>query len=214
LVIALATGKEALMAGDRRSIAFFGSCPELEEELYSGNIQNEQELLARAKALKTTLQISDGRQKVWRKGDLLVGEVTEISPFRMRRRRVYAAPGAYLLVDIIEGRGEIRGEGSSGLVILGNRFAQRLSKERVQKAGGRIDKELLQAIFEEAGGSTPSVSREYDLLSTKAMPQDPRSLQGYRLLQDPQSMKDPHSALQAALEEDARKSGWMLCARR
>jgi hypothetical protein len=213
LVIALATGKVALMAGDRRSIAFLGSCPGLEEELYSGDIRDEEGLLARAKALKATLHISDGRQKVWRKDDLLVGEVTEISPFRMRRRRVYAEPGAYLLVDIIEGSAEIKGKGSSGLVILGNRFAQRLSKERVQKAGGRIDEHLLRAIFEEAGRSTPSVSREYDLLSTKASPQDPRSLQGHRSLQDQQSMKDPQSALQAALEEDARKSGWMLCAR-
>lgn len=201
LVIALATGKEALMAGDRRSIAFLGSCPGLEEELYSGDIRDEGELLARAKALKAILQVSDGRQKVWRKGDLLVGEVTEISRCRDRRRRVYVAPGAYLLVDIDEGRAEIIGKGLSGLVILGNRVAQSLSKERVQEAGGRVDEELIRAIFEDACSRTPSVSRNYDLLSIKARPQDLQSLQ------------DPQSALQAALEEDARKSGWKLCAR-
>lgn len=201
LVIALATGKEALMAGDRRSIAFLGSCPGLEEELYSGDIRDEGELLARAKGLGATLQVSDGRQKVWRKGDLLVGEVTEISRCRDRRRRVYVAPGAYLLVDIDEGRAEIIGKGLSGLVILGNRVAQSLSKERVQEAGGRVDEELIRAIFEDACSRTPSVSRNYDLLSIKARPQDPQSLQ------------DPQSALAAALEEDARKSGWKLCAR-
>lgn len=201
LVIALATGKEALMAGDRRSIAFLGSCPGLEEELYSGDIRDEGELLARAKGLGATLQVSDGRQKVWRKGDLLVGEVTEISRCRDRRRRVYVAPGAYLLVDIDEGRAEIIGKGLSGLVILGNRVAQSLSKERVQEAGGRVDEELIRAIFEDACSRTPSVSRNYDLLSIKARPQDLQSLQ------------DPQSALAAALEEDARKSGWKLCAR-
>ena len=201
LVIALATGKEALMAGDRRSIAFLGSCPGLEEELYSGDIRDEGELLARAKGLGATLQVSDGRQKVWRKGDLLVGEVTEISRCRDRRRRVYVAPGAYLLADIEGGRAEIIGKGLSGLVILGNRVAQSLSKERVQEAGGRVDEELIRAIFEDACSRTPSVSRNYDLLSIKARPQDPQSLQ------------DPQSALAAALEEDARKSGWKLCAR-
>ena len=201
LVIALATGKEALMAGDRRSIAFLGSCPGLEEELYSGDIRDEGELLARAKGLGATLQVSDGRQKVWRKGDLLVGEVTEISRCRDRRRRVYLTPGAYLLVDIDEGRAEIIGKGLSGLVILGNRIAQSLSKERVQEAGGRVDEELIRAIFEDACSRTPSVSRNYDLLSIKARPQDLQSLQ------------DPQSALAAALEEDARKSGWKLCAR-
>jgi hypothetical protein len=207
LVIALASSKEALMAGDRRSIVFLRSCQQLEEELYSGDIRDEQELLARAKALKATLQVSDGRQKVWRKGDLLVGEVTEISPSMERRRRVYLAPGAYLLVDIEGGRAEIKSKGSSGLVVLGNRFAQSLSRERVQEAKGRVDEQLLRAIFEGACSRTPSVSREYDLLSIKARPQDPPSLQNLPSLQDP-----PSSLLQA-LEEDARESGWKLCAR-
>jgi hypothetical protein len=205
LVIALASGKEALMAGDRRSIAFLGSCQQLEEELYSGDIRDERELLARAKALKATLQVSDGRQKVWRKGDLLAGEVTEILPSRERRRRVYITPGAYLLVDIEKGMAEIKGKGRSGLVILGNRFVQSLSKERVEEAKGMVDEQLLRAIFEDAGKRSPSVSREYDLLSAKARPQDPRLMKG------PQSPNDPQSSLLQALQEDARNSGWNLC---
>jgi hypothetical protein len=217
LVVALASSKEALMAGDRRSIVFFGGCHQLEEELYSGEIRDEQELLARARALKATLQVVDGRQKVWRRGDLLVGEVTEISPSRERRRRIYLAPAGYLLVDIEGERAEIKGKGSSGLVVLGNRFAQSLSKERVQQAGGKVDEQLMRAIFEEAGCRTASVSREYDLLSIKAKPQDPSSPRGPQLLDPqlpyPRPMQDPLSSLLHAVEEDARKGGWKLCAR-
>ena len=213
LVIALASGKVALMAGDRRSITFLGSCQQLEEELYSGEIRDEEELLARAKALKATLQVSDGRQKVWRKGDLLVGEVTEISRCRQRRRRVYVAPGAYLLVDVEGERAEIIGKGLSGLVILGNRFAQSISRDKVREAKGRVDEKLLRAIFEEAGQRTPSVSLEYDLLSTKAKPQDPQSRKDLQSLKDPLSLRDTQSSLLQALEEDARKSGWKRCAR-
>jgi hypothetical protein len=207
LVIALASRKEALLAGDRRSITFLRSCQQLEEELYSGKILDEEALLARAKALRATMQISDGRQKVWRRGDLLAGEVTEISPSRERRRRVYVAPGAYLLVEVAEGRAEITRKGSSGLVILGNCFAQSLSKKLVEEAKGRIDEQLLRAIFEEAGRSTPSVSREFDLLSIEAKAQNTQSLQS------PQPLNDPQSPLAAALEDDARNSGWELCAR-
>jgi len=207
LVIALASRKEALIAGDRRSITFLGSCQQLQEELYSGEIRDGGELLARARALRATLQISDDRQKVWRRGDLLVGEVTEISLSRERRRRVYVAPGAYLLVEVAEGRAEITRKGSSGLVILGNRFTQSLSKKRVEEAKGWIGEQLLRAIFEEAGRSTPSVSREFDLLSIKAKAQDAQSLQA------PQPLHDPQSHLAAALEDEARKSGWELCAR-
>jgi hypothetical protein len=201
------------MAGDRRSIAFLGGCQALEEELYSGGIKDEAELLARAKDLGATLQVSDGRQKVWKKVDLLVGEVTEISPSRERRRRLYITPGAYLLVEIEGGRAEIKGRGSSGLVILGNRFAQSLSKERVRMAKGRVDEPLLRAIFEDASRRTPSVSREYDLLSMRARPQDPQSLHDPKSWHDPKSLHDPQSVLMAALEEDAMKSGWKLCAR-
>ena len=72
----------------------------MEEELYSGQIKNDEELAERARELGATLQISDGREKVRRRGDLLVGEVTEISLKLSRRRRIYLAPGASLQVDI------------------------------------------------------------------------------------------------------------------
>ena len=62
LVVALAGSREAVIGGDRRSISFLGSCKRLEEELYSGEIRNDQELIARAKELNATLQVTDGRE--------------------------------------------------------------------------------------------------------------------------------------------------------
>ena len=55
LVVALAGSNEAVIGGDRRSISFLGSFPVLEEELYSGRIKNDQELLTRARELGATL---------------------------------------------------------------------------------------------------------------------------------------------------------------
>ena len=63
LVIALAGSREAVIGGDRRCITFLGSCTQLEEELYSGRIRNDEELLARARELGATLQVSDGRDE-------------------------------------------------------------------------------------------------------------------------------------------------------
>ncbi len=48
LVVALTKSKEAVIGGDRRSITFLGSWPELEEELYCGRISDDEALLAKA----------------------------------------------------------------------------------------------------------------------------------------------------------------------
>ncbi|MGB5100261.1 MAG: DUF2121 domain-containing protein [Methanothrix sp.] len=211
LVIALAAGREAVIGADRRAIAFLGSCPKLEEELYSGMIENDQELADRARELGATLQISDGREKVWRRGDLLVGEVTEISAKLSRRRRIYLAPGASLQVDITSGEnagsdgkgakgvgagGEarIRAWDGVGCIVFGNRFTQKLACEEVGRADGRVNEALIKAILEKAGKRTASVSREHIVLHSHA----PKA--------------DPKASLLRALEEDCKESGWRLCA--
>ena len=115
LVVALAGSREAVIGGDRRSISFLGSSERLEEELYSGEIRNDRELIARAKELNASLQVSDGREKVWRRGDLLVGEVTEISAQLERRRRIYLAPRGSLVVDITDSEAKITSTGEDWL---------------------------------------------------------------------------------------------------
>ncbi|MCX6677230.1 MAG: DUF2121 domain-containing protein [Methanothrix sp.] len=207
LVIALAANREAVIGADRRAIAFLGSCPKLEEELYSGQIENDQELADRARELGATLQISDVREKVWRRGDLLVGEVTEISAKLSRRRRIYLAPGASLQVDITSGEGvgakgtkgaggeaKIRAWDDVGCIVFGNRFTQKLAYEEAGQAGGKVNEALIKSILEKAGDKTASVSREYIVLRSDI------------------KQSDPKVALLKALEEDCKESGWRLCA--
>jgi hypothetical protein len=204
LVIALAASREAVIGADRRAIAFLGPCPELEEELYSGQIKNDRELADRARELGASLQVSDGREKVWRRGDLLVGEVTEISAKLSRRRRIYLVPGASLQVDIISGEetgtegtaGEarIRAWDGVGCTVFGNRFTQKLAYEEVGRAGGRISEALIKSILEKAGNETASVSRKNTVLRSDSR------------------QSDPKAALLVALEEDCKESSWRLCA--
>ena len=214
LVIALAASREAVIGADRRAIAFLGSCPRLEEELYSGQIENDEKLADRARELGASLQICDGREKVWRRGELLVGEVTEISPKLCRRRRIYLTPGASLQVDItgggdsigedaggegagresVGGEARIRAWDGVGCTVFGNRFTQKLASQEVARAGGRVSEALIRSILEKAGMQTASVSREHTVLRCDTKKPDARA------------------ALYRALEEDCQESGWRLCA--
>jgi hypothetical protein len=199
LVIALAAGRQAVIGADRRAIAFLGPCPKLEDELYSGKIRDDQQLLARAKELRASLHVSDNREKAWRRENILVGEVTEISLELSRRRRIYLLPGASLEVDITSakdagGQAMIRSWGDMGCIIFGNRFTQNLAYEQIRLAGGGVNEALIRGILEKASRKTASVSREHIILKSHA------------------ENFDPKAALLRALEEDCNENGWRLCA--
>ena len=194
LVVALVKSKEAVIGGDRRSITFLGSWPKLEQELYSGQIKDDEALLVRAKEIGATLQVTDGRDKVWKRGDILVGEVTEISPQLERRRRIYAAPGAQLQVDISGKEARIRDSGRAGCIVYGNRFTQQIAVSIVVEANGRVDEALIRKIFQEAAKKTASISQEHVILRSERM------------------FSDPQKALEEALEEDCQENGLSLCA--
>jgi len=194
LVVALAKSKEAVIGGDRRSITFLGSFPELEHELYSGQIKDDASLLARAKEIGATLQVTDGRDKVWRRSDILVGEVTEITSQLERRRRIYIVPGAQLQVDISGKEARVRDQGRRGCIIYGNRFTQQIAVSMVVQAGGRVDESLIQKIFQEVAKKTASISQEHVILRSERM------------------FSDPQRALEEALEDDCQENGWKLCA--
>lgn len=193
LVVALAGSKEAVIGGDRRSISFLGSCPKLEEELYSGKICSDQELLARARELGASLQVSDGREKVWKAGEVLVGEVTEISEKLQRKRRIYLVPGAHLVVDVTGSEAKISSQGKVGCVVFGNRITQRLAGEGAAKANGRMNEAVIKGILADTAEKTASVSREHTVLRTDARP------------------ADPDAVLMDALHADCQKNGWRLC---
>jgi hypothetical protein len=168
----------------------------LEEELCSGLITNDQDLIARAKELRASLQVTDGREKVWRQGDVLVGEVTEISAKLERRRRIYLVPGAHLIVDVVGREAKVAGAGKVGCVVFGNRFTQKLAGERVGGARGEVNEDLIKRILTDAGQRTASVSQEYSVLRTDTM------------------QSDPEATLWKALQEDCEKNGWRLCGQR
>jgi len=203
LVIALSASRKAVIGADQRAIAFLGSCSQLEEELYSGRIRDDRELEARAKEHNAIIQVSDGREKVWRCGDILVGEVAEFSARISRRRRIYVAPGVSLQVDIASdehagegntgGTAKIRAWGGVGCIIFGNRFTQKLAADEVALAGGRVNEALIEGILSKAGERTASVSREHTILSSDA------------------NLSDAKAAILRILDEDCRVSGWRLC---
>jgi hypothetical protein len=158
-------------------------------------LRNDEELKARAKELRASIQVEDGREKVWRKGDLLVGEVTEISPALEKRRRIYLTPGAYVMADVTGSDAGVIGKGKVAAMVLGNRFTQRLAGEGIAKADSRVSEEVIRSIFEDAGDRTASVSKEFTILRTEVR------------------RSDPEAAVLAALNEDCDKSGWRLCGR-
>jgi hypothetical protein len=193
LVIALSGGKEAIIGGDKRNITFLGSCIDLEEELYQGRIKTDEDLMRRAKELGASFQVTDGREKVWSKGDVLVGEVTEITPTLDTRRRIYVTPGAFLLVDVEGHEARIAKKGNFACIVLGNKFTKELANEGIKNARGKITKDIIRGILAEAGFRTASVSPEYTVLCTAKASQDPAIL------------------VLNAFKEDCEKSGWRTC---
>jgi hypothetical protein len=193
LIIAVAGSKEAIIGGDKRSITFLGSCPELEQELCLGMLKTDEDLLNRAKVLGASLQVSDGREKVWRRGDVLVGEVTEISPALERRRRIYLVPGAYIMADVTGKEAKVIGKGKVACMVFGNRFTQDQANYGVKNLKGKIDAGAVKAILDDVSRTTPSISPEHCVLSTDVL------------------QSKPEATVLDALQEDCRKCGWRLC---
>jgi hypothetical protein len=193
LIIAVAGSREAIIGGDKRSITFLGSCLELEQELYSGKLKTDEQMLSRARELGSSLLVSDGREKVWQRGDVLVGEVTEISPALERRRRIYLVPGAYIMADITGKEAKVIGKGKVACMVFGNRFTQDQANHGVKNVKGKIDAGAVKAILDDISRKTPSISPEHCVLSTD--------------VQQP----NPEATVQDALQEDCQRCGWRLC---
>jgi hypothetical protein len=194
LIIAVVGGKEAIIGGDKRSITFLGDCSKLEEELYSGRLSSDEEMQKRAKDLSASLLVSDEREKVWHYGDILVGEVTEISPEIEKRRRIYLVPGAFIMADITGKDVKVIGQGNNECIVLGNKFTQRLAVQAINKANGKIDNNMMSSIFLDIRKRTPTISQKYCILSTKVQNSNPKE------------------AVFRALQEDCKKSEWRICA--
>ena len=165
LVMAFSGRKRAIVGGDRRSITFFGEAEALEEELYGGRIRTDEELVRRAEELGTRILVSDARDKVWKRGPVLVGEVTEVSLGSDRRRRIYVTPGGYLLV------------------VLGNKITKRLANERLGKLRS-FDNAVFGSAFREIRNETASISPDHTVIGVGEVRPDPRSALRQALRQD------------------------------
>ena len=174
LVMAFIGKAGAVMAGDMREITFLGdrvSMERLEEELYSGCIVSDEDLLKRAGELGVKLGIRDDKVKVSEKGGVLVGEVTSLEGGVLRRRRVYASAGSYAILDIGGPAVTMRGrDGPGNFVVLGNEktkeIAHRCIRERWRNGSTRDAMEIITRSMETASQSSASVSRHFILLQT------------------------------------------------
>ena len=175
LVICFSGKKGAIIAGDMREILFGGdddAIAALEKDLYSGAITTEGDLQERARSLGVTIIIRDGREKVSRRGDILVGEVGERERGLVRKRCVYATAGSYALVEMHDSRmiSAERREGA-GFVVLGNEITKRIAHQCIRdywKAGTLDDAvRVIVMAMETASRATPTVSKQYSLLQTR-----------------------------------------------
>ena len=84
LIIAYIGKKGCVMAADKRKIGYFGDKEKLEtleEELYSGAIENDDTFLKRAEELGISIKITDDASKLKVVGNSIRGEVSTKGTF-------------------------------------------------------------------------------------------------------------------------------------
>jgi len=175
LVVAFTGRETAVMAGDLREMLMQGpdaGIRTFERELYQGSIMSDDSLMQRAGELGIRLIVRDDKCKVSEREGVLIGEVTESEGELVRKRRLYAVPGAYAIADIEPGRFDLRsrGEGST-FVILGNEITKEIAHGIIRttwKEGTLADAiGIILQIMQTAASRTASVSRTFMLLQTR-----------------------------------------------
>jgi hypothetical protein len=173
LIVTYIGSKGCIIAGDKRRIGFYGS-PEareiLEEELYSGNIKTEEELIKKAEKQGINLKISDDISKIHEMGDVLVGEVISRATHETKRKRIYAISGAYSMVELTGSNIDTVKSGGRSIIVYGNKYTQELAEETIKKYWKPkmkfVDVErIIEAVMNEVAKETPSVSDSFDLIT-------------------------------------------------
>jgi hypothetical protein len=175
LVIAFIGSQGAVMAGDLREILFLGdaSCrAALEAELYDGRIVTEDHLQCRAGEIGIAIHVRDTKSKVSERDGILVGEVGETEAGIVRKRRLYASQGQYVLADFTpEGMTLVSKGSGSTFIVLGNEVAKAIANRCIRESwkGGGLAEAIRTIIFtmQVAARTTASVSREYVLVQTR-----------------------------------------------
>ncbi len=172
LIIAYVGKKGCVMASDKRKIGYFGdkkNLKMLEDELYSGKIDNDDDFLARAKELGISIKITDDANKLKIVGNTIRGEVSTKGTFETRRRRIYGTTNGYQIVELLGSDTESRKAGEKGVIIFGNEYAKKMAEtliHRKWKASQslRYMGEIFQNILEEVASKTPTVGSRTDVL--------------------------------------------------
>jgi hypothetical protein len=172
LIITYIGSKGCVIAGDKRRIGFYG--PEraremLEEELYSGNIKTQEELLKKSDEYGITLKISDDADKVREIDDIVVGEVRSKTTQETKRKRIYATTDAYSMIELIGSDIKTVKSGGSSIVVFGNKYTQELAEKSINKHWkSKINlmgvETIFESVLEEVAHKTPSVSPQYDVI--------------------------------------------------
>ena len=96
--------KGCVMTGDKRKIGYFGDkekLGELEKELYSGEIETDEDLLNRSNELGISIKITDDANKLKIVGNTVRGEVSTKGTFETKRRRIYGTTNGYQIVELL-----------------------------------------------------------------------------------------------------------------
>ena len=202
------------MVGDKRRIGFLGDKEKrekLEEYLYTGAIRTDEELLKVAEEQEVTLNISDDAEKVRIIGNVLVGEVQHKTPFESRRKRIYATTNGYIMTEIIGSHIDKYDDGSSSIVVFGNKLTKMKANELIKKywnpKGSWNDfSTVFKKIMEEISAITPSVSKEYDIYaqSVKLDKKEAQKLLRETMVEDVKELKKMREGLRKQLDQTAK----------
>lgn len=171
LIITYIGSNGSVIIGDRRRVGYFGDRDKrekLEDELYTGEIKNDDQLMKRAMDLGITLNITDDAEKVRIIEDVVVGEVKHTTTTESRRRRIYATTNGYMIIELTGSNIEKMQKGESSLIIFGNKITKKIANDTIQKHWkSRLSLNDIAEIFEasmvEVSKHTPSVGRKYNI---------------------------------------------------
>ena len=172
LIIAYIGKKGCVMAADKRKIGYFGdksNLEVLEDELYNGKIDSDEEFDKRANELGISVKITDDASKLKIVGNCVRGEVSTKGAFETKRRRIYGTTNGYQLVEIVGSDVKSRKAYGSGVVIFGNHFAKKMAETLINRKfkpslSLKSKGEIFEDIIKEVSSKTPTVGANCDVL--------------------------------------------------
>lgn len=172
LIIAYVGKKGCVMASDKRKIAYFGEKDkkeELEEELYSGTIINDEDLKKRSEELDITLKITDDANKIRYIEDVVVGEVSSRSTHETQRKRIYGTSNGYQIIEMLGSEITHSEKGKSAIILFGNKVSKSLANDLISKKWKsslslKYMGEIFEDILNEVSSKTPSLGKKHNVM--------------------------------------------------